>query len=160
MIDKKKLLDELREKFSEVKKEIGFKSEFEELNNEFFLADSVFSVGFVSDNLLRQLSHRITDTFSSWSNYLHSLIMPNPGNFLNQTESKFFNSQEDKNKIWNILREIMYFSSLNSISILSKDKSKDREFIDGSLDFWKSRLKPQILEILYKVNSGWGESKN
>ena len=160
MIDKKKLLDELREKFSEVKKEIGFKSEFEELNNEFFLADSVFSVGFVSDNLLRQLSHRITDTFSSWSTYLHSLIMPNPGNFLNQTESKFFNSQEDKNKIWNILREIMYFSSLNSISILSKDKSKDREFIDGSLDFWKSRLKPQILEILYKVNSGWGESKN
>ena len=64
---KEELLSELMKKFEEAKKEFGFKSSFEEIDNIFFIKDMILKDKFVSDNFERQLSHKITELYNGWA---------------------------------------------------------------------------------------------
>lgn len=154
-MEKKELLKELEKKFDEAKNGLGFQATFEELENVFFLKDAILSENFVSENFSRQLCSRISDTFLNWHNYLHSLLMPNPSHMTNQTESKLFNTEVERKEIWESLKKIMYLASLNSLAGISKDKKLEAQFIDESLDFWKTNFSLKMTEILRKVNGGW-----
>ena len=93
---KKEILAELKEKFENEKKRLGFKSSFDEVDKAFFIEDAVLQNGFVSETFSRQMCHRIVDTFSSWNNYMHSLIMPNPSHMINMTEAKAVDDEMKK----------------------------------------------------------------
>lgn len=152
--EKKELLLELKEEFAKVKKELNLKSDFDELDEVFFITDFVLHESYVSEDFSRQMCSRIRDTLNVWANYLHSLLMPNPQYLINLTEAKLFKEDERK-EVWELLKGALALSSLNTLSGMTKDKKKEKEFIDGSLDFWHKKYKPGIVKILKKVNDGW-----
>lgn len=154
--EKEELIKQLREKFDGAKKEIGFKSEFKEIDEIFFVTDHILSEKFVSDNFSRQMCSRIRDTFNVWNNYLHSLLMPNPQHMLNMTEAKLFSDNERK-EMWDLIKRALALNSLNTLAGLEKDLNREREFIDGSVKFWREKFKPGVLKVMKKVNKGWGE---
>jgi len=155
-MNKKELLEELEEKFKIIKEELGFKSGLEEINSIFFIKDAILNAGFVSESFSRQLCSRIVETYVSWNNYLHSLIVPNPGYLLNMNESKMFD-EEERRKIMKLVGESMALISMNQTIGLTKDKKEEGEFIDNAVRFWKKTFKPELIKITKKINSGWKE---
>src|SRR3989339_217705 len=115
MIDKKEILKELESKFAQVKKELSIKPSFEDLEKEFELTDFILSAGFVSENFSRQLSQRIVDHYRDWHGYLNNLLLPNPSFLAGQTETKLFNSEEYRKRIWSLIVLSMKFSSMHSL---------------------------------------------
>ncbi len=155
-MDKLKLLNELEEKFKKMKLDLKFKSSLEELDKIFFVKDSILKDGFVSDKLSRQICYRIMETYLGWNDYLHSLIMPNPQNILNLSESKIF-SQEEKNEIVELMKKIMEINSKNGLIGLNGDKKMESEFIDNSVSFWEKEFKDKLIKIMKKINVEWGK---
>ncbi len=153
-MNKKEILQELKEKFEEAKKELGFKATLEELDGIFFIKDAILSAGFVSETVSRQICGRIVETYSLWNNYLHSLLMPNPGHILNMNESKMFDEGERK-QILELIHSSMAITSRNNLIGLNKDKKQESEFIDRALTFWKDEFKPEVIRITEKINKGW-----
>lgn len=151
-MDNQQLLQELEEKFSAMKQEIGFSASFSELDDTFFISDAILRDKFVSKRLSRQVCHRIVELFSSWNEYLHSLIMPNPQNMLNMSESKLFNAQEKK-EIMELMKQSMEISSRNSV--LGLQKAQEGQFIDDALALWNHTFKDKLTQIMKKVNQGW-----
>lgn len=154
--EKEDLILQLNEKFQESKREIGFKSSFDDIETAFFIKDRILSDGFVSDSFSRQMCSRINDTLGSWVGYLHSLLMPNPQLLMSLTEARLF-SEEERKEIRNLIKEAMALESLNTLAGLTKDIGKEREFIDGAVRFWKDSYLPGILKVVSKVNKGWSE---
>ena len=153
-MEKEKLITELEKKFKEIKSELNFNSTFEEIDQIFFIKDYILKDKFVSDNFSRQLCYRIVETYMSWNEYLHSIIMPNPQNILNMGESKIFN-QEEKKEIVELMKKIMGISSKNSLIGLEKDKKAEALFIDNSVKFWNEEFKPKMVKTMKKVNKEW-----
>jgi len=147
MINKKDILKELEKKFEESQKRIGFKPSYEEIEKEFAISDAVLSNGFVSENFERQLTSRIAEFYRDWHGYLNNLLLPNPSYYAGQTESKLFNSEEDKKKIWDLVTISMKFSSMHSLSALNKDEKLQKEFIDTAYESWIGIFKPGIVHI-------------
>ena len=112
----------------------------------FYLKDQILKEGFVSPNLSRQITWRIVDTYTSWYNYLHNLIMPNPQSMVQLQESQGFNDEE-KEKIMKVMPKLVLFGRKNSLIGLTKDKKEEAKFIDDSLKVWK-----EVLPILVMVN--------
>ena len=155
MTNKEKLLQELKQEFEKTKKEIDFIPTFEELENEFFLKDGILSTGFVSVKYSRQLCSRIVDIFNSWFNYFHDILMPNPANMFMSTESKIFNTENDKQKIWKLIKKGRALISLNVLIGLNKNKEQEKKFINQSYNFWINEFKPALIEIMKTVNTAW-----
>lgn len=154
--EKEALMKELREAFEKAKTEIGFVSSFEEIDEIFFIKDRILSDGFVSENFPRQMCHRISDALGWWVGYLHSLLMPNPQSLTNLTEAKIFNEEERK-KMKDLIKGAMALESLNILAEIEKDLTKNKEFIDGAVKFWKEKFKPGIAYVVRKINRGWSE---
>ncbi len=155
MKNKFELLKELKEKFEKTKSELEFQSSFEEIDRIFFISDGVLQEGFVSDNYSRQLCSRISNTYMSWANYLHGLLMPNPHYMISATESKAVNDSESKNKIWEMIRGALAIASKNSLVGINKDKKMEAELIDEAVTYWNSTFKNEVSEILEKINKNW-----
>jgi len=156
-MENEKLIRELEEKFIEVKKELGFNSTLEGLDKIFFIKDFILKERFVSPSLSRQIGSRIANLYSNWAGYLHSLIMPNPQNILNLSESKLF-SQEEKGKINKLMSKAMEMSSRNGLIGLTKDKQEESKFIDEAAELWNSSFEKDVIEIMRKVNSAWADT--
>jgi len=159
MSDKDELIKELQEKFKQSKKELGFSTTFEQMEETFFIKDAVLNTGFVSDGLERQLTARIVDTLMNWNNYLHSLLIPNPQSMINMHESKMFN-ESNRKEIINLITKSMGIISLNTLNGLTKDKKKQAEFIDNAYNFWKQDFKPELTKIMDKVNKDWNKPED
>lgn len=149
------LVKEFEKSFDELKKELKFKSALEEIDNIFFVRDYIQDRGFVSQKLSRQLCARITDLFMNWHNYLHSLIVPNPGYMANISESNEFDEHE-KADVIQIMSKFMELSSANGLIGLTKDKKAEAQFIDNAVKLW-NEAKPKLTQILSKVNEMWKE---
>ncbi|MCR4327877.1 MAG: hypothetical protein NUV46_04845 [Nanoarchaeota archaeon] len=155
MIDKKKLLSEAEESFNELKDELDFKTSYEELDREFSIRDSVLVTGFVSTEFSKQICSRIVDFYRDWHGYLNNLLLPNPSFYAGQTESKLFNSEDDRKRIWNLITLSMKFSSMHSLNVLNGEKSIQAKFIDEGYNSWINVFKPGLMYILTKVSEGW-----
>lgn len=153
-MNNKELLSEFKEKFEILKHELGFKSSLEELDEIFFIKNNVLKERFVSDSLSRQICSRIVELYMGWTNYLHSLVMPNPQNILNISEAKLFD-QEEKKEMNQIMQKAMEMSSRSSVIGLAGDKAEEAKFIDDSVKLWESEFKPTLLKILRKVREEW-----
>ncbi|MBR9676336.1 hypothetical protein GOV05_04980 [Candidatus Woesearchaeota archaeon] len=153
------VLKKLSEEFEKTRKELGFKSSLDELNQVFFIKDYIEKEGFVSQDFSRQLCSRIVDTYNQWYGYLHTLVVPNPHSMFNMTESQFF-GDEEKEKIMLLMDELMNHSSKNTIIGLEKNKKEEAIFIDDSLSLWDKKIKPELLKLLKKIAKGWENKKN
>ncbi len=153
---KEKLIKEFENRFEEFKKDYGFKSTLEELDEAFHIRDSVKKDGFLSTRLARQVCYRIVENFMGWNDYLHSLIMPNPQNMLNISESKVFNGDEKKG-ITELMKTAMRISSKNGLNGLKKEKDEEAKFIDESLKIWNKLFKPKLIEVMTKINNEWSK---
>ena len=111
-MNKENILSELKISFDKCKKEIGFKTSFEEIEEIFYIKDCILKDKFIGEKFSRQLCKHITELFISWNNYLHNLVFPNPGYIIGMMESKIF---DDKEKKWisNLMSEAMVLVSMN-----------------------------------------------
>jgi len=148
------ILEELSNQFDKAKKELGFKSSFEEINEIFFIEDCVLKQGYVSNQFSRQLCGRIVEMYNSWLGYLHGLIMPVPGNLIIMMESNVLTDNE-KREINKIIKKIVSLTSTNTLLGLTKNKKEEAKFIDNSVETWNKELKPKITLIAEKINSEW-----
>lgn len=148
------LLKDLESGFEKIKKDLGFKATLDELDEIFFIRDAILGERFVSNHLSRQICSRIANTYMNWNNYLHGLVFTNPGNMMLMTEGRMFNDEEKK-KMSSLISETMGLVSTNTLIGITKDKKKEAEFIDESINFWNSRFKPEIEKVMKKVNEGW-----
>jgi len=155
-MDKKKLMDELNLEFDKMKTELKIKPTLNEMDEIFYIKDFILQSGYVSDSLSRMICRRIVDTFGSWSNYLHGLIVPMPQNLINVTESGMF-SETEKDEIIKLINRILAHISGNSLIGITKDKKSEGKFIDDSISLWNDYVKPELGKIMEKVNSGWVE---
>lgn len=155
----KELMQELEKEFGVMKKDLGFKATLEELDSIFFLRDFIGEHKFVSSSLSRMVCARIVNTLNSWANYLHGIIMPHPQNMFSGTETKMF-SEDDKKELYPLLDQIMELSSRNGLIGLTKNKTEEAKFIDDAVNFWKSQLKPKLIELMTTVNKKWSEQAN
>ena len=150
------LIKELKESFEKMKSDFNIEASFEEVEKIFFIKDYILREGFVSDKLERQISSRIADLYAGWSNYLHSIIMPNPQNMLNMGESKLF-SAEEKKEMTEMMKKAMELSSRNSLIGLTKDDDEQGKFIDDAVDLWEDLFSVKLIEIMRKINKEWKE---
>ncbi len=150
------LMNEVREKFDLMKKELGFKTSFEDLDGIFFISDSVLNNGFASNAFSRQVCSRIVETYMGWNNYLHNLVMPAPGYMIQMQEHKMLGDDE-KREIWKLIGEAMALVSRNTLIGLNKDKKAEAGFIDDAAAFWKTSFRPRLERLVGKVVDGWGK---
>ena len=155
MENKKNLLKELKEKFKEIKEDLGFAPSYEEIEREFKIEDAILSTEFISPNFSRQLCSRILENYMGWRSYLNGLLIPTQGDFSSQTEANLFSSKEDRELIWNLIKKIMVFSSEYSLIGLTKNKEREAKFIDDSFSYWTHKFRPEIVKILSKINREW-----
>jgi len=153
-MEKKELMKELEEKFDLMRKELGFKSNLEELDEVFFIKDAILSAGFVSDKLSRQICGRIIENFQGWAIHLHTLILPDPMNLIISNESKMLSEGERKDML-KLVGELAGFANQSTLIGLTKDKKREAEFIDGSLAFWNKEFKPVMIRLIEKIEKAW-----
>ena len=109
---------------------------------------------FSINKLSRMLCSRIVNTYMSWSNYLHGLVMPNPNYMVNMAESQMF-TDDDRQEIINLMNQILALVSLNSVLTLENDTRAESKFIDESVKFWKKTFQPKVMVFMKKVNKEW-----
>jgi len=153
-MESKDILKEFETEFEKIKKELGFKSNLKELDRIFYLNDLILKEGFVSTKLSRTICTRIANTFMSWNNYLHGLIMPNPSYMVNMTEHQMFDDN-DRKDIVKLMNKILALVSTNTLVGLTEDKKAEAKFIDDSVTFWKSSFLLDIIKIMEKINKEW-----
>lgn len=159
MKDKEIILKELEKIFEESRKEFKIKTSLDDLDSCFFLRDYILSSGFVSDTVLRQISARIVEALHSWNGFFHSLIIPNPNDFVNVNESKMF-SEEEKKKALKLMSKIMYFMRKSNYANLTNDNNLRARFIDDSFNFWKKNLSPYLVDISKKLSGEWDKKSS
>ncbi|MFH1316211.1 MAG: hypothetical protein ABII01_01715 [Candidatus Woesearchaeota archaeon] len=152
----KELMQEFEKEFEKIKKELGFKSNLDELDRIFFIKDHILKEGYVSNRLSRVVCRRIVDLFMSWGGYIHSIIMPNPSSMINMTENSVFDDKEKEDLI-KLMNKTLAYSSRNTLIGLNKKKDEEAKFIDDSLKFWNKVLEPELTKIIEKVNKSWEE---
>ena len=145
---------EFEARFVELKKELKIKTSFENLDDTFFLVDLIQKEGYVTASLSRIICHRIVNTYMSWNNYLHGIVMPNPNYMISTTESAIFDEAE-KQEIINLMTKVMTITSKNSLLTLENNKLEEGKFIDSAYKFWHKTFSPQLKGIFTKVNDYW-----
>ena len=150
------LLRQLKDKFEELKSELGFKSSFHEIDKIFYIQDSILNAGFVAESFDRQICARIVDTYMGWNNYLHNLVMPDSHSMIQMNESKLLNDV-DKKEILQVIADSMRIVSMNLVIGIGRDKNVEAQFIDNSVEFWNRHYSSSVFRIVKKINDGWNK---
>jgi|TARA_Y100000310_G_scaffold90160_1_gene87433 hypothetical protein len=153
-IDKKKLLDELKISFEDLKKEKGFNSSYEELEKSLTLEDYVLSQGYVSTNLLDELVNKLSERFYSWVGVLHSLIMPPPSDLIYSSESKKLN-KNDKEEIFNLIKGVMYLTRKTKRLLFERNSEELGLHLDELVDFDRTDFSPLMAKYHRKLEEAW-----
>ncbi len=154
---KEEILKELKEKFEEVKKELNFKSSYEDINELCLLEDSVLNIGFVSNDFSKQLINKIIESFYSWLGILHSWLMPSPQDMIFMSEANKLDENE-KNQVKKIVSYIMYLVRKNKRIEFQRDNAKKGEFIDEMINFGKGDFTKFMIKFHKKFELAWKES--
>jgi len=150
------LIIELKNRYIEEQKKLNIKTSFESLDDNFYISDIVAKNNYISTKIIRFINSRIYETYSSWGNFCHRLLMPNPASILDVRESKSI-TIEDRGALQLILNKIMYFSTLTAMIELKKDPIQEAQLLDEAFEYYINELKPKILPILEKINISWND---
>lgn len=149
------ILEELEKAYEKYGQERNVTISLDELDSIFFIRDYIQKEKYVSTNLGRAICYRITETYYSWINFIHRLIMPNPNSLLDLKESKLF---EDKEELIAILNKMVELTSRNSLIGIKKDIEGEKKFIEDALSLWKS-ISPILIKNLTEINAMWKNEK-
>jgi hypothetical protein len=155
-MEKNKILNELKEKFGELKKELKFKASYEQINSMSYIEDLVLSEGYVSNQFSRQLINRMVETFYSWAGNLHAWICPNPMDLIFLNENKQLNPEEKK-EITDMIEKIMHLVRKNKRIAFEGKRKEEGEFIDELVEFDKKYFNKFMLKYHKKFEELWGE---
>ncbi len=155
MTEKQELLKDLRESFDELKKNLKFNSNFEELDKAFLIKDFILEEGYVAENFFVQFSSRIAAFYGEWLRYLNNLLVPSSEFLASQTEIKLFNTEEDKKHVWTLIKTGMKFANMKVLLTLQEDKKMQAEFIDESFKAWNEIFKPGVSSLVKRAYAAW-----
>ncbi len=154
------LLQELKEKFEEEKKRLGFKAEFEKVNDIYCMSDMVLSDGFVSEKFSRQLINRIVELFASWLNEIYSWVYPNQMDFIHLNENRTL-SEEERKEILLMIDRVMYLVRKNKlIAFEYSGKKEEGDFVDELVEFNEKYFTPFVLKFYGKFEKFWRDEFN
>ncbi|MBS3171103.1 hypothetical protein J4449_00675 [Candidatus Woesearchaeota archaeon] len=102
---------------------------------------------------LRFIRRRMNDKIAWFCNILQNIIQPNPGSIIGLEESKFF-SNEDKEKMICLLRELMYIERESLLLDIEYDNKKDVEYINNVFNKW-DKIKEDISHFSEILKNGW-----
>jgi hypothetical protein len=158
-MEKDDILKDLKTRFVDLKKELKFKSSYEEINEMSYIEDMALSDGFVSNQLSRQLINRMVQTFYSWIPELYALLYPQPYDIGHSLEHKSL-STEEKNEIMQMIQKTIYLVRKNKrIAFSGLDKKEESSFIDELVEFDKKEFNPFMLKIHKKFENLWKEKR-
>ena len=126
--------------------------DFETFDKEFLLSYNALKDGFVNPKTDRFVCTCIMDMCLSWNNYLQSLLIPNPHNPTNIEESNAF-TEDEKHRFGQLISHTLAFSSENALLAMKMENRV--EFIGRVSQFWLNTYKPELIEILAKLNKVW-----
>lgn len=149
------ILEQLETEYKKYAEARGLSISLDELDSIFFIRDHVQKEGYVSTALGRMLSHRISETYYGWIQFLHRLIMPNGGSLIDIKESKLF---EDKDAIIALFNKLVELVSRNTLIGLNKDTEMEAQFITDAVEFWKTST-PELLKHVTAINTMWKSEK-
>lgn len=152
-MEQEQLQKKLKAKYETLRSEKGYDHSFEELDEIFFIQDYVLNSGYISPQLNRMIASRIEDTFNSWVNKLHSWVIPNPKSLVQRSESNAF-TDEEKQKMKDIISAFKHHSYTNRIAGVAKDEEKDKAFINKSVELW-NKHKDDLQQFLAKSKDHW-----
>jgi hypothetical protein len=153
------VIKDFEKQFEKLKKEIGFKPTLKELDEVFYISDFISKEGYVSTSPFKQICRRIIDVYGVWLQYLHGLLMPNPGNIVNMAEAQSFN-EEEKEKMNKLIERMMIISTNYNLVVLNMDTKQAKELIDEAYSFWKTELNSELTKFMEKTGGLWKERLN
>jgi|GEM_PF-4542866 len=155
MSEKQELLKELESKFSDLKKDLKFSSNFEDLEKAFLIKDFILEEGYIAENFFVQLSARIAAFYGEWLRYLNNLLVSSSEFLASQTEIKLFNSEEDKKNVWELIKIGMKFANMRVYLTMQENKIMQAEFIDGAFKAWDTSFKPGVSNLVKRAYEAW-----
>jgi len=165
-INKDELLKELRKQFDLTKERLGFKANFEEINEMSYIEDMVLSQGFVSNQFSRQMINRMMETFYSWLSEIYAWVYPQPMDIIHIFESKKLSEDEKKEFLLMIDRIMYLFRKNKRIAFKGLIQKEEGAFVDELVEFGKKYFNPFMLKYHEKFEKAWeaekskGDSKN
>lgn len=150
------LLEQAQQEFAILKKKLNLSVTYEELDAVFFISDYVLSSKMVSSRFGRMICQRISQTFGSWLQFIHDVLMPNPHNMISQAESQLFDDAQ-KAKLQECLFKISEITSRKSRLVLEETDELEKSIIEDSILLWTNYVKPTLIPYMQKINTYWKE---
>ena len=140
----------LKEEYEKIRKNNKLPS-YEDLDKEFELlyVTKLEEIKFP----LRFIRRRMNDKLAWFCNMLQNIIQPNPGSIIGLEESKFF-SNEDKEKMIKLLKELMYIERESLVLDIIYDEKKDVEYINNVFSKWEN-IRKEISHFSEILKKGW-----
>lgn len=85
--------------------------------------------------LLKFIRRRINEKLTFFVQILETILSPNPNSIINITESKFFH-EEDREKIINVLKILMYFERYSIFLDVTSTDKENAKFINEVWEEW------------------------
>jgi len=156
--EEQKLIEELKERYSVLHTKHGLKTSFEEYENNYGLTDAILKEGFVPKSLAIFLVFRASDFHFSWYNFMHSLLMPQPGSLLQMEESSYID-EEMRNKMKVEMRKAMSLIRKVNIVSASRDESLAIKTVDEFIRLWDESTKEVVHDISTLLSDKWSEDE-
>ena len=144
----------LRTRYLEYTKKYDLPS-LEQLNEAFEVRDAIMHEEFVPEYLLRFIRRRIIAILDSWTNYLHSILMPGQQSMILYEESNKF-SEEEKEKAMSVMKKIVKFNRMSVILEVEQAEEKDAAFVKQAYDAWRV-LHKDLKPFAEKSLSVWSD---
>ena len=148
------IIVKLENKFSLLKKEVGFKTTFDKLDDIFLLKDAVLDEDYIPSDLFSLLSRRIVDFYSNILNQLHNIVMPNPNSMISITQNSMF-TEDEREEMIQLMNSILALTSKNPVITITQNVKDKAKFIDDSFNLWDKNLKEKIEKISKKIHKEW-----
>jgi hypothetical protein len=154
MSDKDDLLKELDIEYKKLIEQNGLKTSKEDYEKIYGLKDAISKEGFIPSSLSFYLAQRASEFLFAWYNYMHTLIMPQPGSILQMEESSFI-SEEVKKSISNEMRKILVVVRKTNLAFSLKDEELAIKSIDNATILWNTTTKITVSELLKIISESW-----
>jgi len=139
----------------------NIKEEYQELAKKYKLPkyselDLDFEVSTIDKKkfLLREIRRRMLDKFDGIKNILELIIQPDTASFSSMYETRIFNDEEEKKKIYDLYRALMIIERTANIVNLRADEKEEADFVNNTFAEWK-KIKPELLFFFKKIKKSW-----
>ena len=127
--------------------------DFIQLDKEFEIYTYFSTQHLPAHQILRNIRRCISQRLWNVVTFLHNYLSPDQKNLIIMEETTKLTDQ-DKQKISQVMRKLTITSRKNVLLELKLDEDKDRKYIQEMIDTWHS-IKPDFEAIVDKNLQGW-----